>query len=246
MPEQTAKHRNDIYGDIEQREETHPAIPAATVVLVRDGEDGIELLMLKKNSKIAFGGMWVFPGGKIDDEDYDQSRDLERAARAAAVRESEEEARIALESEDFSWFAHWTPPASTPVRFATWFFIAHAPKIEEAVQVDGGEITDHAWISPSQALERHAQEEIDLAPPTWVTLYQMKQFASSQEALDHFKNSDARFYETHLGKGADGTRIAMWKGDAGYENYNGEAEGESHRLVMKPRAFEFKHSAITY
>ena len=42
---------------------------AATVVLLRDGSDGLETLMLRKNSKIAFGGMWVFPGGRVDPGD---------------------------------------------------------------------------------------------------------------------------------------------------------------------------------
>ena len=46
-------------------------IPAATVVLLRDGAQGMETLMLRKNSKIAFAGMWVFPGGRIDVEDDD-------------------------------------------------------------------------------------------------------------------------------------------------------------------------------
>ena len=38
-------------------------IPAATVVLLRDAtEGGIETLMLRRNSKIAFGGMWGISG----------------------------------------------------------------------------------------------------------------------------------------------------------------------------------------
>src|SRR5260221_4220681 len=45
-------------------------VPAATVVLVRDGADGLETLLLRRNSKIAFGGMWVFPGGRIDESDW--------------------------------------------------------------------------------------------------------------------------------------------------------------------------------
>ena len=44
-------------------------IPAATVVVLRDGDAGLEVLMLRKNSKIVFGGMWVFPGGRVDSED---------------------------------------------------------------------------------------------------------------------------------------------------------------------------------
>ncbi|HUT78969.1 MAG TPA: hypothetical protein VM285_14825, partial [Polyangia bacterium] len=51
-----------------------PPVPAATVITVRDGPDGIEALMLRKNSKIAFGGMWVFPGGRVDAEDREPDR----------------------------------------------------------------------------------------------------------------------------------------------------------------------------
>ncbi|WP_157114527.1 hypothetical protein [Halioglobus japonicus] len=43
-------------------------IPAATVLLLRDGADGVEKLM-RKNSRIVFRGFWVFPGGRIDPED---------------------------------------------------------------------------------------------------------------------------------------------------------------------------------
>ena len=39
---------------------------AATVVLLRDGAGGLETLLLRRNSRIAFGGMWVFPGGRVD------------------------------------------------------------------------------------------------------------------------------------------------------------------------------------
>ena len=66
-PGGASQHPNDMYGNIDARSEDDTGvaapIPAATVVLLRDGDDGIELLMLKKNSKITFGGMWVFPGG---------------------------------------------------------------------------------------------------------------------------------------------------------------------------------------
>ena len=62
-------------------------IPAATVVLLRDGKSGVEVLMLRKNAKIDFGGMWVFPGGRIEEEDYPPDRDIDLAARVAAARE---------------------------------------------------------------------------------------------------------------------------------------------------------------
>jgi recombination protein RecT len=43
----------------------NPARPAATVLLVRDGATGIEVLMIRRNASTAFGGMWAFPGGVI-------------------------------------------------------------------------------------------------------------------------------------------------------------------------------------
>ena len=104
-------------------------IPAATVILVRDSDAGLETLMLRRNSKVSFGGMWVFPGGRIDDADRDglDSADEIAVARRAAVREAEEEAGLAIDEHLLLPFSHWTPPPMTPRRFLTWFFIAQAP-----------------------------------------------------------------------------------------------------------------------
>ena len=67
-------------------------IPAATVLLLRDGPDSgaLEVLMLRRNSKIAFGGAWVFPGGRVDDHEHVVG-DPVASARRAAVREVDEE-----------------------------------------------------------------------------------------------------------------------------------------------------------
>ena len=55
--------------------------------------------------------MWVLPGGKIDAYDYPADGDVNIAARNAAVRETQEEADLALNANGFIWFAHWTPRA---------------------------------------------------------------------------------------------------------------------------------------
>lgn len=45
---------------------------AATVVLVRDGKEGVEVLLQERSGKSeSFGGMFVFPGGKVDLHDAD-------------------------------------------------------------------------------------------------------------------------------------------------------------------------------
>jgi 8-oxo-dGTP pyrophosphatase MutT (NUDIX family) len=54
-----------------------PMVPAATVVLLRDAlaTGGHEVLMLRRNTAVEFvGGMWVFPGGRVDPEDHRPAR----------------------------------------------------------------------------------------------------------------------------------------------------------------------------
>jgi 8-oxo-dGTP pyrophosphatase MutT (NUDIX family) len=74
------------------------AIPAATVILVRERDQADpELLMVERAVDMAFaGGAWVFPGGGIDEADRDLGASLgeDGAARVAAVREALEETAI--------------------------------------------------------------------------------------------------------------------------------------------------------
>jgi 8-oxo-dGTP pyrophosphatase MutT (NUDIX family) len=49
--------------DTELRKTEAPAVDAATVMLVRDGRDGVEVFMMQRHGKADFGGAWVFPGG---------------------------------------------------------------------------------------------------------------------------------------------------------------------------------------
>ncbi|MFM7068880.1 MAG: NUDIX domain-containing protein, partial [Actinomycetes bacterium] len=91
------------------------ATPAATVVLLRDGTDGPEVLMLQRSKDLKFaGGMWVFPGGRIDADDFDVPDDAvddgarEAAARRAAVREAAEEAGLAVPESSLRRWTHWT------------------------------------------------------------------------------------------------------------------------------------------
>ena len=46
-----------------------PIKPAATVILMREANDGFEIFMVKRSSRPPFGSLYVFPGGKLDAED---------------------------------------------------------------------------------------------------------------------------------------------------------------------------------
>jgi 8-oxo-dGTP pyrophosphatase MutT (NUDIX family) len=211
--------------------EVSELIPAATVIPLRDGPDGIETLMLRRNSKLEFaGGMWVFPGGRVDPADRrdDDADELAPAARAA-VREAREEADIELDESSLVVFSHWAPPSIAPKRFATWFFLASAP--EGDITIDGGEIHDHAWFRPDDALEARDALEIELAPPTWITLFELSRFADVDEALGGCATREPEHFTTHVAL-VDGGVVALWHGDAGYDDEDVDCEGPRHRLWM--------------
>lgn len=81
-------------------------VPAATLLLLREGAAGIEILMTVRHRAIAFGsGAMVFPGGKIDAADKAllpfsaEAGPQEEAAlipRIAAIRETFEECGLLL------------------------------------------------------------------------------------------------------------------------------------------------------
>jgi 8-oxo-dGTP pyrophosphatase MutT (NUDIX family) len=213
------------------------AIPAATVVLVRERGGALETLMLRKNSKLAFGGMWVFPGGRIDDEDRIGAPDVATAARRAAVREAAEEAGLAVDEQSLAWISHWLPPGLAPKRYATWFFVAPAP--EGTVTIDGGEIHDSDWMQPVDALTRRDALEIELAPPTWITLHYLGAFDDLDTLMHDAAAREPFFYETRIAKGAAGM-VALWSGDVGYaveelDEAALDAKGPRHRLWMADR-----------
>jgi len=83
--------------------------PAATVMLLRDGDDGMEVFMIVRHHKSdVHAGALVFPGGRVDPEDYELAVDAAvfppqdgvdaamAALRVAAVRETFEECGVLL------------------------------------------------------------------------------------------------------------------------------------------------------
>jgi recombination protein RecT len=83
-----------------------PALPAATVLLLRDGAQGLEVLMTRRSTKASFApGAYVFPGGGIDPLDAQSHAAAARRATQsdeqltqaiAAIRESFEELGVLL------------------------------------------------------------------------------------------------------------------------------------------------------
>lgn len=219
------------------------AVAAATVVLLRDGEAGVETLMLHRSSTLAFaGGAWVFPGGRVDLGDIDPARPTDElsSARNAAAREAREEADLSLDTGAFVPLSRWCPPPEAPRRFNTWFFLAAAPPGE--VTIDMGEIHDHQWISPQDAMTRRHRGEIELFPPTWVTLHELCRFDDVATALSVVATEEPELFITRVGRSAEGRRVIMWAGDTGYEDGDLTREGPRHRLWLDPTGWRYERN----
>jgi 8-oxo-dGTP pyrophosphatase MutT (NUDIX family) len=75
-----------------------PARPAATVLLLRDGEAGLEVFMVVRHREIEFaGGALVFPGGRVEADDQALAGpDPLDGFRIAGIRETFEECGVLL------------------------------------------------------------------------------------------------------------------------------------------------------
>ena len=75
-----------------------PARPAATVLLLRDGAEGIEVFMVVRHRAIEFaGGALVFPGGRVEPDDAALAgADALDGFRIAGIRETFEECGVLL------------------------------------------------------------------------------------------------------------------------------------------------------
>ena len=108
------------------------------------------------------------------------------------------------------------------------------------------EILQHQWIKPAKAHAHHSEGEIDLAPPTWITLYQLCQYDSLSGLLDFLNREPEKYYETRIVKDSDGQRVAMWEGDDGYEPNDADVPGARHRLILRQDGFVFDNTVASY
>jgi 8-oxo-dGTP pyrophosphatase MutT (NUDIX family) len=129
---------------------------AATVCVVRDGPDGLEVLMVQRGEGASFmGGAWVFPGGVVDDLD---GSDLARRAvtggssdaaesrwMAAGLRELVEEVRIWVTTEDLDEVPDgWLRDAEV-----------YETALDLGVQLDAGRVAYFSnWVTPPPAPAR--------------------------------------------------------------------------------------------
>lgn len=185
-----------------------PARPASTVLLLRDGAEGLEVFMVVRHREIEFAsGALVFPGGRVEGADVALAGGDQAAAfRVAAIRETWEECGVLLavpgtpppaegefarmlaarglmpDVRGLAHFAHWITPEPVPKRFDTHFFLAAAPHGQDALH-DGHEAVDSVWIRPADALADAEAGRRKVVFPTRMNLAKLARSASVAEAF---------------------------------------------------------------
>lgn len=203
-----------------------PVREAATVLLLRDGPEGLQVLMTRRSDHASFApGAYVFPGGGIDALDAQShaaaarrptQSDLHLTQAIAAIRESFEELGVllarhadgrmaddhdiaalnrhapfadqcaalglTLAADTVYVLAHWTGARELSKRFAVPFLVARMPEGQTPV-ADEQEQFEPVWVSPQQALERHAAGQFFMIFPTIRTLERLAQFANADALL---------------------------------------------------------------
>ena len=181
---------------------------AATVIVMRDSEDGPEVLLVQRNPEQRFmGGAWVFPGGSTD-EGEDHAR--------AAMREAKEEAGLTLDAAELVPFSRWITPEHVKVRFDTWFYVAAAPPGAEPV-CDGNECVDLRWMRPADALAAGEASELMLMFPTVKHLEQLAAFESVDHALDTARGRTVEAIEPRVVIREDHAEVLL-PGEPGYDD----------------------------
>lgn len=183
---------------------------AATIVVVREAPEGIEVLALRRGAASRLlPGFVVFPGGTVDAGDaalaerwFGSPHD---AARACAVRELAEEAGLVLlgpgirplvdgedpleavstappPAERIPEIARWLAPEFLPVRFDARFFAAEGGRDVDP-RADGTEIDRAWWARPGELLSAFHADRASLAWPTLKTLEGLAACGSVDDAL---------------------------------------------------------------
>ena len=214
-----------------------PLIPAATVMLLRDHHDRLEVLMLRRNRQLrSFGGAWVFPGGRVDAADGQGLNETERA-KTAAIRETREETGLDISGVDMATLSCWIPPVQEKRRFSTWFFIAKAP--DAPVIIDQGEIHDYRWVCPREFLAPVPTPDIMIVPPTFVSLKKLTEFSSVDAVMTNIHSAETDIFETRFMKNSNGF-VTLWKPDVAYHGLDLEAPGQRHRLNCYSDGWEYQ------
>ncbi|HYJ70068.1 MAG TPA: NUDIX hydrolase [Nocardioidaceae bacterium] len=102
--------------------------------------------------------------------------------RALSLTELLDRRELVLRADLVAPWAHWITPEFEPRRYDTRFFVALLPAGQRTRDVSG-EADAVRWVRPAEALAAVDAGTIRMLPPTYVTLAQVADYDSPDEAL---------------------------------------------------------------
>lgn len=90
---------------------------------------------------------------------------------------------LRLDPDDLIYFSHWITPSALKLRYDTHFFLAVLPEGVEATHFEG-EMDAALWISPRDALHRHASGEFPMVPVQTSHLERLAMFDTLDALLE--------------------------------------------------------------
>lgn len=176
--------------------------PAVSVLPLRDGAGGLEVFAQHRVATMDFAaGAVVFPGGRIDPEDYETTivappghaqawaqTDLPAAPilLATAIREVAEECDVWLEPAALLPWDNWITPPGGRRRFDVAFFVT---AVSDADSQRWSNTTTEAlrsvWEPVAGLLASQASGAVRLMPPTKALLTELAGFKNCADVLTH-------------------------------------------------------------
>ena len=182
---------------------------AASLIGVRDGSDGPEVLVIERTLDHRFlPGYIAFPGGAVDAADASLAErwfgNSDEASRAAAIRELVEEVGLAVTRETvvgadrdrplarihddpppptrLPEVARWIAPERVPVRFDARYYAARMDGAADPMP-DGVEAAKAWWASPRELMRAWESGELLLYWPTHFTMSALANCRDADELL---------------------------------------------------------------
>lgn len=189
---------------------------ASSVLVLRDGAEGIEILFVRRAPELKFmGGAWVFPGGALHSEDGEPDDDF--AHRRCAIRETFEEAGLRLDDPSHLVpYSRWITPEQAPIRFDTRFYLARAPENATA-HPDRKEVDRAEWWTAAKAIELYVTDDVQIHFPTIKQIEPLAEFATVHDALEAAAHTPVEPILPRIVAGDDGFDILL-PGDPGYDD----------------------------
>ena len=206
---------------------------------------------MQKNASINYGGTWVFPGGRVDYQDRellaeDSSNRLNLdLGRITATREMREETGLIVRADELEPFSRWLTPALRDKRYDTLFYLLDADSLMGEVKIDQGEIVDSRWLSPADALSQQESGQMQLNPPSFVSLKWLQTHGDVTSAITACRQLDLMEFEPKIVLCEDGF-ISLYCGDFAYDDANITLELAESGNGPRHRTYVYKTDSWQY